>query len=449
MGRPKRSCPLGRYRLRAFKSVAKADNFSIELEYTWNGSIIRKATGIICREEDWNQKGDNGRGELTPSFGREYRHRNQQLKDRVDKIDAQLADYNAQHPYQITSEVISGFLNDKPLSRKDMGKDLVEFTKELLKSEYERNKIGKSTLENGNSYMGRFSEFLLSRELGTYKPDGIYVGELTPTLIDYYIEWRRNVKRNGDATINHALTPLFKASQYACDLGIIEPTVNSRIQNMYVVSKPSLDEDAESIGDEKYLTIDQLSALWKYYEECKEPRRKQYLEIFFFAFYACGLRVIDVMTLQWGHIDFEKRELRKILIKTSKRHVIPLRQEAIDILMKWKKEYPSRKYVFGLCNECQRLDDDDSLYYVRNNVTRCINQSLNIVGEKLGFPSSLTMHVARHSFAVLALNQGCSMSVVSRLLGHGSTDVTERIYAKYLPETLTGEVDRLSINLVG
>ena len=52
-------------------------------------------------------------------------------------------------------------------------------------------------------------------------------------------------------------------------------------------------------------------------------------------------------------------------------------------------------------------------------------------------------HLARHSFAVFALNKGLSMSVVSRLLGHGSTDVTEKVYAKFLPETLSAEVARL------
>lgn len=52
-------------------------------------------------------------------------------------------------------------------------------------------------------------------------------------------------------------------------------------------------------------------------------------------------------------------------------------------------------------------------------------------------------HAARHSFAVFALNKGLSMSVVSRLLGHGSTDITEKVYAKFLPETLSAEVARL------
>ena len=57
--------------------------------------------------------------------------------------------------------------------------------------------------------------------------------------------------------------------------------------------------------------------------------------------------------------------------------------------------------------------------------------------------SCILFHCARHTFAVFALNKGLSMSVVSRLLGHGSTDVTEKVYARFLPETLSSEVARL------
>ena len=69
------------------------------------------------------------------------------------------------------------------------------------------------------------------------------------------------------------------------------------------------------------------------------------------------------------------------------------------------------------------LDDGAALYKARNNVS---------------------MHAARYSFAVFALNKGLSMSVVSRLLGHSSTDVTGKVYPRFLPETLSNEVARLT-----
>ena len=38
------------------------------------------------------------------------------------------------------------------------------------------------------------------------------------------------------------------------------------------------------------------------------------------------------------------------------------------------------------------------------------------------------------------------MSMVSRLLGHGSTDITEKVYARYLPETMAEEIERLHLD---
>ena len=53
----------------------------------------------------------------------------------------------------------------------------------------------------------------------------------------------------------------------------------------------------------------------------------------------------------------------------------------------------------------------------------------------------LLMHVARHTFAVFALNNGVDVHKVSRLLAHSSVMVTEKVYAKFLPETLQKEVE--------
>jgi integrase len=75
-------------------------------------------------------------------------------------------------------------------------------------------------------------------------------------------------------------------------------------------------------------------------------------------------------------------------------------------------------------------------------------------------PIPLTMHVARHTFAVLALNhkvkqddgkevkKPISMSVLSRLLGHATTDTTEKVYAEYLQDTLKDEVEKLNFNFL-
>ena len=438
---------MGKYRLRTPKTIDKSKTYPIELEYTWNRQVLRKSANIFVKAADWNQNGNQGRGEIRSSYGNEYKRLNKVLMERVDTMDAQLAEYNVKHPNQITVEVIAGFLSHKPLTRKDQGKDFAEFVLERLESEYSRHKIGRSRYKNGICCMNVFTTFLRATNQGTYEMDKIYVGDITPELIDGYITWRRDIRQNGDETINHSLTPILKACSYATELGMIEQSVNARIQDMMIVTKPSL-SDEESEFDGKALTKEQMDALLEYYKNCKEPRRKEFMEMFFFAFHACGLRIVDVMTLQWGHINFEKKELRKIMIKTSKRHVIPLTEPALKILRKWQEKRVGCRYVFDLVNDNLDLNDEEALYKARINATKCIGQSLAVVGEQLEFPFSLSMHVARHSFAVMALNKGLSMSVVSRLLGHGSTDITEKVYAHFLPETLSAEMDKLHDDLV-
>lgn len=442
MGRPKRLYPLGKYRLRTPKVVDKEKAYPVELEYTWNRQVIRKTTNVFVKVVDWNQNGNQGRGEIRASHGGESKRLNQLLLARVERIDSLLAEYNEKHPNQITVDVVSGFLADKPLARRDQGKDFVEFTLERLSSDYARNRIGRSRYENGRSCMNIFRAFLRATRQATCGNDSVYVGDVTPELLDSYISWRREVKQNTDATINHSLTPILKASAYACEMNLMEPAINARIQDMRIITKASLSEE-ESEFDGKSLTKEQMLALMEYYKTCPEPRRKEFLEMFFFAFHACGLRVVDVMTLQWNHINFERRELRKIMIKTNKRHVIPLTDPALRILRQWQEKRAGCRYIFNLVKEILELDDEEALYKTRNNATKCINQSLAVVGEHIGLPFNLSMHAARHTFAVFALNKGLSMSVVSRLLGHGSTDVTEKVYARFLPETLSAEVAKL------
>lgn len=446
MSRVKRLYPLGKYRLRVPRTPDPEKKYPLDIEYTWNRQAVRKTMNLFIKIADWNQSMHNGRGGVRTSYGSEAKRINNVLLAKVERTDALLAEYAEKNPGKITLEIINNFLLDKPVTRRDGGKDFVDFVKERLESEYSRNRIGRSRYQNGISGMNIFQEFLRSKKRGTYKPDGIYVGEISIELLDEYIQWRREVKLNSDHTINHALTPILKACAYGAELDLIDKALNVRIQDMRITPKISLATD-EAEFDGKSLSKEDMLKVINYHNECQEPRRKEFLEMFIFAFHACGLRVVDVMTLQWGHIDFNKKELRKIMVKTNKRHVIPLTDEAITILKSWQKKRPDTKYVFNLVKDDLDIDDADALYKARNNATKCINQSLTVVGENIELKFPLTMHVARHTFAVFALNKGLSMTVVSRLLGHGSTDVTEKVYARFLPETLSTELSKLKDDL--
>ena len=67
-------------------------------------------------------------------------------------------------------------------------------------------------------------------------------------------------------------------------------------------------------------------------------------------------------------------------------------------------------------------------------------------GLRLIFTCSLSLalpcifHCARHTFAVMALNRGISLHMISQLLGYGSIITTEKVYAQFLPDTINDAV---------
>ena len=59
------------------------------------------------------------------------------------------------------------------------------------------------------------------------------------------------------------------------------------------------------------------------------------------------------------------------------------------------------------------------------------NIMLKVAAQYAKINKRITTHVARHTFAVFALNNGVSMEVVAKMLGHSNIKTTQ-IYAKVL-----------------
>ena len=81
-------------------------------------------------------------------------------------------------------------------------------------------------------------------------------------------------------------------------------------------------------------------------------------------------------------------------------------------------------------------------HILQNTEIQLISNDLRLIFTySLLLASPCIFHVARHTFAVFALNNGVDVHKVSRLLAHSSVMVTEKVYAKFLPETLQKEVE--------
>lgn len=66
---------------------------------------------------------------------------------------------------------------------------------------------------------------------------------------------------------------------------------------------------------------------------------------------------------------------------------------------------------------------------------RSVASHIRQVMEEMGYGKHITMHCARHSFAVLAINKGMPIESISRILGHTNITTTQ-IYAKITMQKL-------------
>ena len=64
---------------------------------------------------------------------------------------------------------------------------------------------------------------------------------------------------------------------------------------------------------------------------------------------------------------------------------------------------------------------------------------------KLAELENVKIHDLRHTAAVWMAGEGVEMSKISQYLGHSSTAVTERIYARYQPEHLAKAASAVNV----
>ncbi len=441
MARQTRQFPQGKYVLRTPHVTQDGQVYAVYMYYYWKGKQIRRSVDFFVAQKDWNPDANGGAGEFRPSYGPNYKERNAYLKEFMHDIDSKIMDYIKQHG-EIDGDTIEAFVNgDKSVLRADHGIEFLEFAKQRFIDRYNSGKIGVSSRENGISYINQFGKFLKQEHRGSHgeHQEQLYIGEITEQLVLDFRNWLLQNDRKVD-TANKQVQAIASVCSQAAQLQYLPMEIFLALKDLHISDK-SLDAEEITV---KYLTEEELKRFADIRETLPHIRMKEFHDMFMFSFYACGLRLIDMMTLRWVDIDFKKQVIRKVQVKTRNRNVIPIREAAIEILNRWKGRY--NVFVFGLLPDQFNLNDDEVLRKRRNSVTATINTSLKRQSKFANFDKEITFHRARHTWAVLALEKGVEISKISRLLGHTSTAVTEKVYAEFLPDTLGEVVDGLDFN---
>lgn len=176
----------------------------------------------------------------------------------------------------------------------------------------------------------------------------------------------------------------------------------------------NIEHGNDSDGIEKYLTPEEFAQFRK--AVMPTDRLEKIHDLFIFQCYTClsytDLRAFDAKKIQEKD---GKRFYFGLRGKTKIDFTIPILKEAQAILDKYKGKLP-----------------------IISNVK--YNKYIKEVVALAGIDKPVTTHWARHTGATLLLNAGVPMQTVSKVCGHSSIKMTEKIYAKLLPETVVSAV---------
>ncbi len=238
--------------------------------------------------------------------------------------------------------------------------------------------------------------------LTAYGGASITFRQLTPTFVEGFKNRLLETLKPGSAWAYWR--KIVSGCRRAVDDGILSQNPTARIK----FRKPE--------AEREFLTPEEVQQLAATPCPSAEVR-----EVFLFACY-CGLRWSDLKALTWDQVRVNGDELEIVLVqaKTDEPVRVPLHKTAVAIL-----EGRTREGLVFKMPAQQTFD-----------------KAVRRWTKAAGLTKVVSIHVARHTYATMLLNQGVDLYVVSKLLGHRSLETT-KVYVKLLDASKRRAVDKL------
>lgn len=172
---------------------------------------------------------------------------------------------------------------------------------------------------------------------------------------------------------------------------------------------------------------------------------------FFEVLYYLGLRQGECQALTWYDIDFKKNTLRINKTLTTKikgeKYTIssPKTKNSVRILPLTQKLSNDLKIMY---NNAKKYKDFNNNWFVFGNTLpfpeTTIQKRKNYYCNKTDSKKRIRIHDFRHSCASLLINQGASIPLVSKYLGHSNVSITLNTYTHMFKSELDKMTDILN-----
>lgn len=272
----------------------------------------------------------------------------------------------------------------------------------FLKTE---KKLGTNTID---SYILDLTDFL-----STFNKDII---KCTKEDISSYIS---SIKGLETSTINRHISSLKSFFNYLIDESIIKDNPMEDISSLKKTKRLP-----------KYLSIEEVDTLLNIPLNNEfDYRNKAMLELM----YATGLRVSELVNIEYSNIDFENSIIR-VFGKGKKERIIPLGETASLYLKIYLNDYRNKLLKRNTYNQV----------FLNNHGKPITRQGFNFILENIrvltGIKKDLTPHILRHSFATHLLEGGADIRSIQEMLGHENISTTN-IYTEVVNDVLRSNYD--------
>ncbi|HJY80493.1 MAG TPA: tyrosine recombinase XerC [Candidatus Binatia bacterium] len=145
--------------------------------------------------------------------------------------------------------------------------------------------------------------------------------------------------------------------------------------------------------------------------------------------YSCGLRVSELVGLDWNEIDVNL-EVVRVRGKGNKERIVPIGRKALEALDRYRVQIPAlvvpkRRYALPSTSSSASLPVFLNTHGERLT-TRSVARLVAEYARDCGIALKTSPHALRHTFATHLLDAGADLRAIQELLGHSSLSTTQK-----------------------
>ena len=198
----------------------------------------------------------------------------------------------------------------------------------------------------------------------------------------------------------------------------------------------------------KALTLEEIQKIY-HYEPDPNTNEEMARDYWMFLFISNGMNVKDFCLLKWENIEGNMityiREKTKRTSKEQRKIEVAIKPETQDVINKWGiRSLQKDAYIFPHLNKDMNAETQRDTH---KQLTKVINDNMKRIAKKLEIDKDVTTYYARHSFATILKHSGAGIEMISELLGHSNTSVTQSYLKGFAKEEIQKQTDPLTVGL--